>query len=71
MRIISQQPLPDTHWPYYSKRLECWWLIDVDGWKVPTLWVEHWHPPLLEPEAIPTWRLTPQVCVWCYRAGEN
>lgn len=61
--LLSRDPLPETHWPYFSRKLECWWLIDVPGWQVPSLFVG--------PKPITAYRITAQSFAWFWRAVEN
>lgn len=60
--LLSEKPLPETHWPYYTKRLACWWVCSALG-APPVLWVG-------PDPAVPAWRLTPESFAWFNAAAE-
>ncbi len=66
--ILTAEPQPDTHWPYWSRRLVCWWLIDAPGWQ-PAVLVVGDGP--LSPTQTPAWRLTAATFAWFWAAVAN
>lgn len=61
--ILSRDPLPETHWPYYSRKLECWWLLDCKPWQVLSLTVG--------PQPMVVYRLAPASFAWFWKAVDN
>lgn len=61
--LLSEVELPQTHWPYYSRKLVCWWLLDVPVLQVPSLHVGN--------PAVPAYRLTPASFAWFWQAVER
>lgn len=61
--FVTDLAHPYTHWPYYTKRLACWWLLDAPRWQAPVI--------LIGPDATPAWRLTPATFAWFWVAVDN
>lgn len=61
--LLTNTPNPDTHWPYFTKRLEQWWIVNAPNWQPLVIWIGTETPA-------PAWRLTAESFAWFYKAVE-